>query len=153
MKIFVLSKKHIKIITIIAIIIFAAIILYFTLQNNQICVVEINSNSIISSNFRERIERLTSEKEKIAYLTFDDGPNESITPKVLDILKEQDVKATFFVIGKNVKEHPEVVKREYEEGHYIANHGYSHNNKNLYKSDKDFIEEVNRQYKLLFLCF
>lgn len=117
---------------------------YFTFQKSDVCSVEINHNSIIWGNCREKIKNLTSQKEKIAYLTFDDGPNKNITPDVLDILKEQEVKATFFVIGKYVEEYPEIVKREYEEGHYIANHGYSHNNNELYKSEQDFIEEVKK---------
>ena len=52
------------------------------------------------------------------------------------------MKATFFVVGKHVKEHPELVKREYDEGHYIANHGYNHNNKLLYSNMEHFKEEV-----------
>ena len=58
------------------------------------------------------------------------------------ILKEEEVKATFFVIGKYVKKHPELVKRAYEEGHYIANHGYNHDNHKLYKSADSFISEI-----------
>jgi peptidoglycan/xylan/chitin deacetylase (PgdA/CDA1 family) len=77
-------------------------------------------------------------------LTFDDGPNKVVTPKVLDILKEEDVKATFFVIGKNVLQYPEIVRRAYEEGHFIANHGYDHNNTNLYKSRENFINEIRK---------
>lgn len=144
MKIFVFSKKNIKIISLIAIIIISVFIMYFALQDNYVCAVEVNQNAVFSSDFKQKIESLTSRKEKIAYLTFDDGPNKIVTPVVLDILKEQDVKATFFVIGRNVEEYPEIVKRAYEEGHYIANHGYSHNNKKLYKSDNDFIEEIKK---------
>ena len=62
-------------------------------------------------------------KKKVVYLTFDDGPTTSVTPKILDILKSENVKASFFVIGKSVDVHPEIVKRAYDEGHYIANHG------------------------------
>lgn len=58
------------------------------------------------------------------------------------MLKKEDVKATFFVVGKHVKEHPELVKREYDEGHYIANHGYNHNNKLLYKNIESFENEI-----------
>ena len=82
--------------------------------------------------------------EKIAFLTFDDGPNVSVTPKVLDILKEENVKASFFVIGKCVDSHPEITRRAYDEGHYIANHGYSHNNNLLYKSSDNFLNEVKK---------
>lgn len=65
------------------------------------------------------------ESPKIA-LTFDDGPSGSWTPVLLDGLKERGVKGTFFLIGKNVEEYPEVVKRLYEEGHLIGNHTYHH---------------------------
>ena len=61
---------------------------------------------------------LTQDNEKIAYLTFDDGPTTSVTPKILDILKEENIKASFFVIGKSVESHPEIVKRAYDEGHF-----------------------------------
>lgn len=85
---------------------------------------------------------LTHNNEKIAYLTFDDGPTDSVTPKILDILKSENIKATFFVIGKSVETHPEIVKRAYDEGHYIANHSYRHDNSILYKSSEIFINEV-----------
>ena len=62
----------------------------------------------------------------------------------MDILKEENIKATFFVIGKYVEKHPEIVKRAYEEGHYIANHGYDHNNAILYKSKDSFLNEVKK---------
>ena len=67
------------------------------------------------------------EKPKIA-LTFDDGPSASYTPVLLDGLKERGVKATFFLIGKNIEtgENAKIVKREQEEGHLIGNHTYNH---------------------------
>lgn len=145
MKIFIFNKKKIKIISLVLILIIATtFILYLIFKNNQVFAVELNINAVVSNNFKEKIKNLTSEKEKIAYLTFDDGPNKMVTPKILDILKEQDIKATFFVIGKNVEQYPEIVRREYEEGHYIANHGYSHNNKKLYRSNQDFVEEIKK---------
>ena len=64
------------------------------------------------------------------------------TSEILDVLQAYSVKATFFVVGKHVKENPDLVKREYEEGHYIANHGYDHNNSKLYASSESFINEV-----------
>lgn len=143
MKIFIFNKK--KIINLVLILIIVTIsILYLIFKNNQVFAVELNINAVVSNNFKEKIKNLTSGKEKIAYLTFDDGPNKMVTPKILDILKEQDIKATFFVIGKNVEQYPEIVRREYEEGHYIANHGYSHNNKKLYRSNQDFVEEIKK---------
>lgn len=63
--------------------------------------------------------------KKVA-LTFDDGPHPVWTQKVLDILKEHKIKATFFLIGSNVEKYPWVVKRIAEEGHIIGNHTYTH---------------------------
>ena len=59
-------------------------------------------------------------------LTFDDGPHPQLTPKLLDILKERGVKATFFVVGQNAAEYPDILKRAVAEGHEIANHSWSH---------------------------
>src|SRR5881398_1494708 len=61
-------------------------------------------------------------------LTFDDGPSATLTPKLLDILAAHQIKATFFVIGENVVEHPEIVARAAREGHEIGNHSWSHPN-------------------------
>jgi peptidoglycan/xylan/chitin deacetylase (PgdA/CDA1 family) len=59
-------------------------------------------------------------------LTFDDGPDPVYTPKLLDLLREKNVKATFFVVGKRADQHPEIVRRAWAEGHLIANHTWSH---------------------------
>jgi peptidoglycan/xylan/chitin deacetylase (PgdA/CDA1 family) len=59
-------------------------------------------------------------------LTFDDGPDPVDTPKLLDLLREKGVKATFFVIGKRAEQYPEIVRRAWAEGHLIANHTWSH---------------------------
>lgn len=64
-------------------------------------------------------------KREVA-LTFDDAPDPIYTPKILDILKNKGVKATFFLVGKRVQAHPEIVKRMVQEGHIIGNHSYSH---------------------------
>ncbi len=61
-------------------------------------------------------------------MTFDDGPSATLTPKLLDLLAAHHIKATFFVIGENVAEHPEIVERATREGHEIANHSWSHPN-------------------------
>lgn len=66
-----------------------------------------------------------SERENKIALTFDDGPNEN-TREILDILKENNVKATFFCIGKNIEKHPDILRRIAEEGHLIGNHSHSH---------------------------
>src|SRR5438477_5168569 len=61
-------------------------------------------------------------------MTFDDGPSATLTPKLLDLLAARHIKATFFVIGENVAEHPEIVARAAREGHEIGNHSWSHPN-------------------------
>ena len=68
---------------------------------------------------------MVEEPPKIA-ITFDDGPSSQCTGRLLDGLKERNVKATFFLIGENAKENPELVKRLDEEGHLIGNHTYHH---------------------------
>ena len=59
-------------------------------------------------------------------MTFDDGPNAQLTPKLLDMLKERGIKATFFVVGQNAAEYPDILRRMADEGHEIANHSWSH---------------------------
>ena len=59
-------------------------------------------------------------------MTFDDGPSEKLTPALLDLLAQHQIRATFFVIGENVVEHPEILQRAVREGHEIANHSWSH---------------------------
>lgn len=61
-------------------------------------------------------------------MTFDDGPNATLTPRLLDLLAAHKMKVTFFVVGENAAEHPEILKRAVREGHEIANHSWSHPN-------------------------
>lgn len=137
MKIFILTKKYI--IFSFFIICITTILLFSSISFAK----KFNDSNAFSNNSIDNISNIVNGKEKIAYLTFDDGPS-LVTPKILDILNKENVKASFFVIGKSVEAHPEIVKRAYEEGHYIANHTYSHNNSILYKSSKNFIDEINK---------
>lgn len=82
--------------------------------------------------------------EKRVFLTFDDGPSSLITPLILDVLKEEEVKATFFLLGTSVKNNPDLVKREFDEGHYVANHGYSHKYSTIYSSTEATLNEYNQ---------
>ena len=88
-------------------------------------------------------ESIYKSETKRAFLTFDDGPS-PITPNILDTLKEKNVKATFFMLGSSVKNFPETVKRVYDEGHYIANHGYSHVYSKIYTSPQTVLDEYNQ---------
>ena len=92
---------------------------------------------------KKNIEGIYNSNTKRAFLTFDDGPS-SVTNTILDTLKQQNVKATFFVLGSRVEKKPDVVKRMYDEGHYIANHGYSHVYENIYASPQAVLDEYNR---------
>lgn len=97
----------------------------------------------------DKINNIYNKETKIAYLTFDDGPSQAVTPLILDVLKEENIKATFFVLGTSVKQNPEILKREYQEGHYIANHGYTHNYSKIYKSADTVLEEYNKTEKAI----
>ena len=65
-------------------------------------------------------------QEKVVALTFDDGPSQEWTPRILQELRTADVKATFFMLGKHVAEFPEIARQVAEEGHEIGNHTYDH---------------------------
>lgn len=86
---------------------------------------------------------------KIAYLTFDDGPSSDITPKILDILKDNNIKATFFVIGKNIPDNKDILLREQTDGHSIGNHTYSHNPDFLYKNPKNLVSDFRKNEILI----
>ncbi|NII54930.1 polysaccharide deacetylase family protein [Luteibacter sp. SG786] len=84
----------------------------------------------------------------LRYLSFDDGPDPAHTPKLLDTLARHGVKASFFLVGEKIEQHPDIVKRIVEEGHMIGNHSYSHwsfRNMNLAKQ----LDEVYRTDALL----
>lgn len=87
--------------------------------------------------------------KKVAYLTFDDGPSVNNTPKILDILKSNNIKATFFVIGQCAEQNSELLKREKAEGHTIGNHTYSHNMKYVYSSPDNFINDLDKGDKVI----
>jgi peptidoglycan/xylan/chitin deacetylase (PgdA/CDA1 family) len=81
--------------------------------------------------------------EKEIYLTFDDGPQPGITDWVLDLLKQYNAKATFFCIGNNVAQHPELYQRIIAEGHTIGNHTYNHIN-GLKSGRGEYIENIKK---------
>ena len=87
---------------------------------------------------------------KEAALTFDDGPDNIFTPKILDILKQNNIKATFFIIGNRAKVYPEIVKRIVAEGHAIGNHSWDH--PDLDKLSPDNVKyEIQKQMIYYFL--
>lgn len=92
---------------------------------------------------KENLKTIYNSEKKRAFLTFDDGPSQN-TNDILDILKEYDIKSTFFVLGSQVEKMPEITNRMYNEGHYIANHGYSHIYSNIYQSPEQVLNEYNQ---------
>ena len=92
------------------------------------------------------VRRLGAVPKKIA-LTFDDGPDPVWTPKILDILKQKNVKASFFIIGENGEAAPDLVRRIYDEGHDVGNHTFTH--PNLGESPQELTEiELNATQRL-----
>jgi peptidoglycan/xylan/chitin deacetylase (PgdA/CDA1 family) len=87
-------------------------------------------------------------KEKLIYLTFDDGPHEKVTLFVLDELKKYNAKASFFCIGKNVVAHPAVYKRILDDGHTPGNHTYYHLN-GWKTTDVDYLNDVAEAAKYI----
>lgn len=92
------------------------------------------------------LEKKATPTEDIVFLTFDDGPNTSISVQILDVLKEHQVPATFFIVGKVVSGAPETLKREIAEGHSVALHSYTHDYKKLYPGRKANVETIMDEF-------
>lgn len=95
---------------------------------------------------QERVHKVPD--QPTVYLTFDDGPSE-LTSQVLDILKEEEISATFFVLGKLAERNPELIRRMVEEGHTIGNHTYNHDYEELYEHFAGFWEQLQRTEDIL----
>ena len=93
---------------------------------------------------KNNLANIYDSQTKRVFLTFDDGPSKSVTIPILDILKQENVKATFFLLGSRVDLYPDIVKREYDEGHYLASHGYSHVYAQIYASPYSVLDEYNK---------
>lgn len=87
-------------------------------------------------------------KKKIVALTFDDGPDPRYTPEILNILKKNKIKATFFDIGSKMKQYPLIVKRQVKEGHLIGNHTYTHPDL-IVESEKTVYKELEETEKII----
>lgn len=90
-----------------------------------------------------------AEEDKTIYLTFDDGPSDRVTPKILDVLAEEDVKATFFIIGRQALTRKPVIEREFNEGHTVAVHSFSHEYGKIYASKEALIEDIDKCNKII----
>ncbi|MBX9809507.1 polysaccharide deacetylase family protein [Candidatus Gracilibacteria bacterium] len=123
---------------------------YFDIWNSK--------KDIVSSEISNTLEPILYSRKLIA-LTFDDGPSPKYTNYLLEILKSENVKATFFVLGSTASAYPEIIKREKKEGHEIGSHGFSHSaftklsttdmNEELYKTDQAIYNAIG-EYPTLF---
>ncbi|NMF07849.1 polysaccharide deacetylase family protein [Clostridium beijerinckii] len=107
----------------------------------NVSAIPISSNETTSEN-RDLDKKVSHDMKKVIYLTFDDGPSYKVTDRVLDILKEKDVKGTFFLIGSQIEGREGVVKRIYDEGNSIGLHTYTHKFNKIYCSEDKFIQEM-----------
>ena len=98
----------------------------------------------LTEDAKNEFNNLYHSDKKRVFLTFDDGPSKNVTPMVLDTLKQENIKATFFLLGSRVELEPEMAKREYNEGHYLASHGYSHVYSQIYASPQSVLDEYNK---------
>lgn len=92
---------------------------------------------------------LAESAPKCIYLTFDDGPSDKVTPAILDVLKEEDVKATFFIVGRQAERRKYLLEREFAEGHTVGVHSYSHVYKDIYKDENALIADIDRCNKII----
>lgn len=99
----------------------------------------INTDFIDKNKLSVEIPQALDPNKKYISLTFDDGPNPMTTPRLLDILNEKGVTATFFMLGQNVTQNEQLAKRVYDEGHEVASHSFSH--PNLTTLDAETIKE------------
>lgn len=90
-----------------------------------------------------------SNNHKTIALSFDDGPHPQYTNEILDILKEYNIKATFFVLGLHAESYPDIILRQIEEGHEIGNHSYSHINMKK-ATKKEIIDEYDKTQKIVY---
>lgn len=106
-------------------------------KNSEIfkCRTQTINNNIIMA------QELDGTPQRKAYITFDDGPTYVITNQILDVLKKYNVKATFFVVGKEIDGKEDILRRIYKEGHGIGVHTYSHNFKLIYRNENTFVNE------------
>lgn len=105
------------------------------------------SPKIIKALYSQLTWEIPNTENKI-YLTFDDGPTPEITGWTLDVLKQFNVKATFFCLGQNVEKYPKIYQRILDEGHAVGNHSYSHPS-GWKTNDVDYFDDVEKSQKLI----
>lgn len=132
----------------------------FSLKRFDMDLLWVKTNRLIKWLFPKYTWDIPNNANKI-YLTFDDGPTPEITEWVLKLLKEQDIKATFFCIGNNIEKYPDIFQKVLQEGHAIGNHTYNHlkgwktakedyieNTKSCERIIKEYTKDSDRRSKL-----
>lgn len=125
------------------------------------------SNNVVPANHKPEYDLLTVKEreerslstaltvldpyyeDKIVYLTFDDGPDPENTPLILNILNENNVKATFFIVGTEAEKYSNLVKQIYTEEHAIGNHTYNHVYRDLYQSATTYTEQLQHNDQII----
>ncbi len=107
----------------------------------------VTTPKFIQALFPSLIWRKDTNNKEI-WLTFDDGPDPEVTPWILNVLKQEDVKATFFLVGEQIEEFPDLFGTIINEGHIIANHSYSHLNGWFCNKDK-YLSDIEKCQKLI----
>lgn len=122
----------------------------FTRHRFGITDLDVKPNKVVEDNKAIKIIESTEEKKekKLVALTFDDGPGKH-TQRLLDILKQYDIKVTFFLLGSNISKYEDVIKNAYNDGHELAIHGFSHNSFTKMTIDEVETEIVDTKNLLL----
>ena len=107
----------------------------------------VKTPQFIQTFFSDIIWKKRSSKKEV-WLTFDDGPDETITVFLLELLAKLQVRATFFLVGQQIQKFPELVKKITEEGHVIGNHTFTHRNGWL-TSNKKYYLDIDKAQKLM----
>lgn len=105
------------------------------------------SRSWKNAFFIDPISKIPTD-EKVIALTFDDGPSQTRTPALLDLLSKYDVKATFFMLGENIEKYPDIAQTVYDQGHLIGNHSYNHP-RLIFKSPSFTREQITKTDQLI----
>ncbi|WP_165748938.1 polysaccharide deacetylase family protein [Cellulophaga sp. Z1A5H] len=145
-----LNYKSVNIITVIALLVLLITSYFYKLSLWFLIIlpiiwflVTLSGSFFIKWNYH--LESLLSNKtikKNVIAITFDDGPHPEFTPKVLELLKKYNAKATFFCIGKHIETYPNVFKEIIKQGHTVGNHTYSHTNNFGFLQTKKMIEEL-----------
>lgn len=128
---------------------------YYTYQSQE-TVVQLKNNEkeqlkhLTYMSLQENKKKMQSDSQKIAYLTFDDGPSQ-VTERILDVLEVYDVRATFFLVGCNITESREkIVNRMVEQGHAIGVHTYSHEAEKIYGSAESYLCDLKKTQERIY---